>query len=225
MEVAGKIPPGFGPGGRFAVGIMLADRDRRPTSEVERRRLSTAVSSRGWQLSVRFGAATALAELCLVDREEAAREAWGLPRRLDLVLLLAGDVLGSSLATFVRAVRSHAPRTRIYRWTGADIVPFDRTTESRGGARADAAADDGGRGGPAAPGRAPERSGPSGPSGPSEPSEPPGSAPGDGPTAGLETGHGLVAATASTGDRPAAPRRDAAPKANVRPERSAVTTP
>jgi len=125
MEVAGKIPPGFGPGGRFAVGIMLANRDRRPTSEVERRRLSAAVTARGWQLSVRFGPATALAELCQVDREEAAREAWGLPRRLDLVLLLSGAVLGDELDEFVRAVRTHAPRTRIYRWTGADIVPLD----------------------------------------------------------------------------------------------------
>ncbi len=213
MEVAGKIPPGFGPGGRFAVGIMLADRDRRPTTEVERRRLSAAVSSRGWQLSVRFGAATALAELCLVDREEAAREAWGLPRRLDLVLLLAGDVLGSDLATFVRAVRTHAPRTRIYRWTGADIVPFDRTAEPRGGADTEAEVDDGARGESARPGRPPGRS---------EPSE---WTPGDGPTAGIEAVHGLVAATATTGGATAGPRPDAVLQADVRPGRNAVTTP
>jgi hypothetical protein len=126
MEVEGKIPTGSGPGGRSAVGIMLADRMRRPTRASERRQLSAAVSDRGWSLSVRFGMGTALAELCIVDQEEAAREAWGLPCRIELILLVAGGVNGPELDELVRVVRTHAPRTRIYRWTGTAVAPFDR---------------------------------------------------------------------------------------------------
>lgn len=126
MEVEGKTPTGLGPGARSAIGIMLADRMRRPTSASERRQLSTAVSDHGWSLSVRFGMGTALAELCVVDQEEAAREAWGLPCRIELILLVAVGVAGPELEELVRVVRTSAPRTRIYRWTGTDIMPFDR---------------------------------------------------------------------------------------------------
>ena len=90
MEVEGKSPSGHRPEGRSAVGIMLADPGHRPATEAERRRLADAVAQRGWSLSLRTGIATALAYLCLAEREERARESWGLPPRHDLVLLLVG---------------------------------------------------------------------------------------------------------------------------------------
>lgn len=124
MEVEGKSPPGPGPGGRSAVGIMLVDPGHRPSTEAERRRLADAVAHRGWSLSLRTGMATALADLCLAEREEQARESWGLPPRHELVLLIVGGFPASDLDLLARALRDHAPRTAAYRWDGYRIVPL-----------------------------------------------------------------------------------------------------
>lgn len=123
MEVVGKNPSGPRPGGRSAVGIMLADPGHRPSTEAERRRLADAVAQRGWSLSLRTGMATALADLCLAEREEQARESWGLPPRHDLVLLIVGGFAEADLQVLSRALRDHAPRTAAYRWDGYRIVP------------------------------------------------------------------------------------------------------
>ena len=122
MEVEGKSPSGHRPEGRSAVGIMLADPGHRPATEAERRRLADAVAQRGWSLSLRTGIATALADLCLAEREERARESWGLPPRHDLVLLLVGGFYPETLDLLVRALRDHAPRTGVYRWDGRRIL-------------------------------------------------------------------------------------------------------
>lgn len=124
MEVEGKSPPGPGSGGRSAVGIMLADPGHRPATEADRRRLADAVAQRGWSLSLRTGMATALADLCLAEREEQARESWGLPPRHDLVLLIVGGFAEADLQLLSRALRDHAPRTSAYRWDGYRIVPL-----------------------------------------------------------------------------------------------------
>jgi hypothetical protein len=125
MEVEGKSPSGHGPGGRSAVGIMLADPGHRPATEAERRRLADAVAQRGWSLSLRTGIATALADLCLAERDERARESWGLPPRHDLVLLIVGGFDDETLDVLVRALGEHAPRTGVYRWNGRRIVPHE----------------------------------------------------------------------------------------------------
>lgn len=125
MEVSASNPTPTGPGGRSVTGILLVDPRRGPVADNERRRLSDAVRDRGWMLTVRTGVATALAELCVMDEEESSREAWGLPPRGDVVLVVACPLDEHIEMQLRRAVMTYAPRTRSYRWTGVALVPDD----------------------------------------------------------------------------------------------------
>lgn len=129
MEVSGSSPTPTGPGGRSVTGILLVDPRRGPVADDERRRLASAVRDRGWMLTVRTAVATAFAELCLMDEEESSREAWGLPPRGDVVLVVARALDPATEADLRRAVEAYAPRTRCYRWTGVTLVPDDLDPE------------------------------------------------------------------------------------------------
>lgn len=126
MEESGLTPSGGSPDEHTTRGILLVDSEAGPDGPGARQQLSDAIRDRGWVLSVRFGPATTVAELCLAERNESTRERWGLPTRFELVLLVARPLRGSD-RELVRVLRTHAPRVRIHRWNGTAIVPWSST--------------------------------------------------------------------------------------------------
>jgi hypothetical protein len=88
--------------------------------------LAVAMTQRGWTTTSLDDPCLAMAELCLLERGQAARAAWGLNGGRRLVLVLADNAPSDPLAeALVDAVRWYLPDVAIWRAQGASLTRLD----------------------------------------------------------------------------------------------------
>lgn len=90
----------------------------RPETDADTQRLDAALASREWSRIDWNGPYEAMVELCLCQRAEASRAAWGLENREQLALTVADVVAGAEL---VDAVRRYLPSVQIWRLEGEEL--------------------------------------------------------------------------------------------------------
>jgi hypothetical protein len=87
-------------------------------------RLNAIFAARDWFAIEHTNPYQAMTELCLRERAQAARAAWGLQRleRSALVILDSEDL--TQFIDLVQAVKRHLPATSIWKWSGDDLEPL-----------------------------------------------------------------------------------------------------
>ena len=87
-------------------------------------RLNAIFVARDWYAIEHANAWQAMAELCLRERAQAARAAWGLQRMERSALVLLDPLEERELFDFVQSVKKHLPGTSIWSWSGVDLEPL-----------------------------------------------------------------------------------------------------
>lgn len=91
------------------------------------------VEARGWDPVVLTDACLAMAELCLEDRTQSARTAWGLrpSRRLALVVVPESAPPAAARAEkLINAVRRYLPHVEVWLSDGRDLTPVPAASTS-----------------------------------------------------------------------------------------------
>lgn len=76
--------------------------------------INSAFVERGWRAHLANDPLLAMADLCLLDKAQTSRSAWGLPRAEPLRLLIVEPQQWRDVASMVAAVRTHLPATDVW---------------------------------------------------------------------------------------------------------------
>jgi len=95
--------------------------------------VNDAIGARGWTITTLDDPVMAMSELCLLERSQAARAAWGLRGTADLVLIVSGEAMPDDL---VAAVQWYLPDVVIWRYDDAAITMLDGEPEANASADA-----------------------------------------------------------------------------------------
>jgi len=103
-------------------GVLLVERGRDIDAT-----LRDAIAAHGWSVTALHDPVMAMAELCLLERSQAARSAWGLRGTSDLVLVLADP---TPLDDLVDAVQWYLPGVAIWRAENGTMTMLDAPPET-----------------------------------------------------------------------------------------------
>lgn len=76
--------------------------------------INSAFVERGWRAHLANDPLMAMADLCLLDKAQTSRSAWGLPRAEPLRLLIVEPQQWRDVASMVAAIGRHLPATDVW---------------------------------------------------------------------------------------------------------------
>ena len=123
----------------FIQCVVLVCEDAHEDSALLPDELRRKIEQFGERAAIHHDACLAMAELCLADRLEAGRAAWGLPRTRNLSLVLwSADLSSVKIAQLLDAVRKYLPETSIFKY-GEDAKLRPISPSPRSGATSQSA--------------------------------------------------------------------------------------
>jgi hypothetical protein len=114
--------------GRASICVVLV-----PAGSTPEEALRTSLGNCDCRLVECQDAAMAMAELCLSDRAEHSRSAWGLEHGSAASLVVVDPETQAAWADLRGAVRRHLPRVRILSWSRGALEEIAAPVEREGG--------------------------------------------------------------------------------------------
>jgi hypothetical protein len=93
-----------------------------PASGAVSSRLHSLLAARDWQTIETADPVHAMTQLCLLERAQTARGAWGLARQQRVALLLIAPEARADLQGLIPAVRKHLPEVALWAYEGGSLT-------------------------------------------------------------------------------------------------------